>query len=310
VVGSAERTPDDSATGVPWEGDERGVNNSARRPGGFVRAAESGILRAWRTHRPACQTISGAGSPPRRESRLRATLSAPGRGREVEVGSAAIRRTSLEAIMRRLSYLLLLSLLLVPAAASAATSTTLPGATDLTANVGWQYWGTVPYYSGYYGYEGGNLHLNANVNYGGEFTRHSSPYTAVQLSYSYQSTDMVLQGSGASSDVTVAKTAVQYIQIYGVREMPSASGVTTFVKGGLGTTIFSSEGYSTQWRFSLGMGFGVQKQLNDKVSLKLTQRFLLPMQWASGGVYVGTGGSGITVGGGTAIIQGDTSLGK
>lgn len=205
----------------------------------------------------------------------------------------------------KLAMILLLSL--VPAGAFAATS--VVGTTDLTGNVGWQYWGTRPFYYGYQGYEGGQLHLNANVNYGGEFTAHVRPYEAIQLSYSYQSTDMVLQGSTSVNDITVAKTSVQYIHLYGVREIPSASGVTTFVKFGMGATGYSPEGYDSVWMFSLGLGLGAEKQLNDKISLKLTQRFLVPIQWSTGTFYFGTGGSGLTVGGGSSIIQGDTSLG-
>jgi hypothetical protein len=33
------------------------------------------------------------------------------------------------------------------------------------------------------------------------------------------------------------------------------------------------------------------------------------MQWTSGGIYFGSGGSGLTLSGGSAIAQGDASLG-
>ncbi len=223
--------------------------------------------------------------------------------------------------MRRLSYLSLL-LTLIPAIAMAQSSpppqgmapssyqspTQRVGTTDFTALVGWQYWGTRPYYGTYYS-TGGDVHLNANVNYGGELTAHVRPFEAIQLSYTYQSTDLVLQGSAAGGDYTIAKTSVQYIQVYGVREMPKPNGITPFVKGGMGATVFSPSGYGSQWLFSLGLGFGIEKTMNEKVSLKLTQRFLVPIQWTSGGFYFGTGGSGVSVGGGSSIIQGDTSLG-
>jgi hypothetical protein len=49
--------------------------------------------------------------------------------------------------------------------------------------------------------------------------------------------------------------------------------------------------------------------MNPKTALRLQARMLLPINWVSGGFYFGSGGSGATISGGSAIIQGDASLG-
>ena len=53
---------------------------------------------------------------------------------------------------------------------------------------------------------------------------------------------------------------------YGIREFPTSSGLTVFTKGGLGATGYSPKGYDSVWLFSIGLGFGVEKPLNEKVS--------------------------------------------
>jgi hypothetical protein len=36
---------------------------------------------------------------------------------------------------------------------------------------------------------------------------------------------------------------------------------------------------------------------------------LIPTQWGGGGFYFGTGGSGVSVSGGSTLLQGDVSIG-
>lgn len=209
--------------------------------------------------------------------------------------------------MLRSLYTLLL-LLAVTTATAHAQSYSRAATTDITLLGGWQYWGTKPVY-GALGYQRGDLHLNADVNYGAEITKHITPYKAVQVSYTYQSTDLVYRGSSAGSDLPIAPTAVQHIQAYAVRTMPQGDGLSAFVKGGLGASVYSPENYESVWRFSVGVGLGVEKRVGERVAVKLTQRLLFPIQYTTGGFYFGSGGSGISVSGGSTVIQGDTSLG-
>jgi hypothetical protein len=71
----------------------------------------------------------------------------------------------------------------------------------------------------------------------------------------------------------------------------------------------SYHGLNTQYLFSISLGGGVMKDINPKTSIRLQARFLMPVQWTSGSFYFGTGGSGLAISGGSAIAQGDASLG-
>jgi len=115
---------------------------------------------------------------------------------------------------------------------------------------------------------------------------------------------------GNAPDTKIADLAAQYIHLYGTRVIPMQNGKTdVFAMGGFGATSFSASGYDTRWLFSFGAGLGAKVHVNPKTSLRLQTRLLIPVQWGSAGFYFGTGGSGISVGGGSSIIQGDVSLG-
>lgn len=56
-------------------------------------------------------------------------------------------------------------------------------------------------------------------------------------------------------------------------------------------------------KFAIGGRLGVRIQANEKVSLRLHAQLLSPVQWAGGGFYFGTGGSGAGVSTGSTIWQ-------
>ncbi|MCU0367648.1 MAG: porin family protein [Cyclobacteriaceae bacterium] len=56
-------------------------------------------------------------------------------------------------------------------------------------------------------------------------------------------------------------------------------------------------------KFAWGGRLGVRVQTSEKVSLRLHAQLLSPVQWAGGGFYFGTGGSGAGVSTGSTIYQ-------
>ena len=205
--------------------------------------------------------------------------------------------------MRTLSILVALALL--PTAAWAQHQ----GEKEITPQIGWQYGGTQEY-SSYPGYAAGDFHANANLNYGGMLSIFIRDYYAIEFAYSYQSTDLLIRPNGFP-DTKIADLAAQYIHLYGTRVIPTQGGKTDlFAMGGFGATTFSAGSpYESRWLFSFGAGIGAKVHMNPKTSLRLQTRLLIPIQWGSAGFYFGTGGSGIDVGGGSSIVQGDVSLG-
>jgi len=53
------------------------------------------------------------------------------------------------------------------------------------------------------------------------------------------------------------------------------------------------------------LGGGVKIWLSDRIGIRAQGRLLLPMMWAGAGLSVGTGGTGFSLGAGTAMVQGD-----
>ena len=200
---------------------------------------------------------------------------------------------------------LIVCLLLVPSASWAQHV----GDKELTGQIGYQYWGTQTFVNSF-GYPAGDVHVNAALTYGGLLSLFIRDYYAAEIQYSYSTGDLIARPEGPFGDTKIADLATQYIQVYGTRFVPvKPDKMDAFVMGGLGATGYSASGFDSRWLFSFGVGLGLKIHTNEKMSIRIQQRFLVPVQWGEGGFYFGTGGAGVSVGGGSSIIQGDTSLG-
>jgi hypothetical protein len=189
----------------------------------------------------------------------------------------------------------------------------------ITPQIGWQWGGTVNYTDPYGYYAVGSIHANAALSYGGALTVAIRPGYWGQIDYMYQGTDLMVRPSVGQS-FKLCNLGTHYIQLSGLRALrPPGEKATPYVIGGMGMTIFSPGSsdlaapyngtLNSQYLFSISVGGGAMVDINPKVALRLQARFLMPIQWTSGSVYFGTGGSGLAVSGGSAIAQGDASLG-
>ena len=112
----------------------------------------------------------------------------------------------------------------------------------------------------------------------------------------------------------VADVAVHYFQLAGTR-MLERGKVHPFGMFSLGATWFAPTNvarwvtFEDTWRFSIALGGGLKIWMSDKVAIRLQGRLLLPIWFEGGGVYFGTGGAGVSVGGGVPILQGDLAGG-
>jgi hypothetical protein len=196
---------------------------------------------------------------------------------------------------RLLAPVLLLAALAAPASAA-----------SITPLVGYQWGGTLDFING-------DVHIEAAMNYGGAISQEVRPGYLAELMYTYQASEMIARPN-VGSDFKLFDLSTHYAQINGTRLLGYGDQkATPFVMGGLGMTIFapgeSSLGeFDTQWLFSLSIGGGVMVQANERTSIRLQARFLMPMNYTEGGVYFGTGGGGLSISGNT-IPQGDASVG-
>lgn len=182
------------------------------------------------------------------------------------------------------------------------------GDSELTGTVGWQYGGTQDYVT-YSGYGYGDFHANAALNYGGTLSHFIRDDYALEITYNYQKTDLVVRPVGFPA-TKLGDLSTHYIQLYGTRYVPvRPDKMDAFLMGGVGATGYSVAGYQSRWVTSFGIGGGVRIHASERMAVRLQTRLLIPIQWSNTGFYFGTGGANITVGGGSTLVQGDLSLG-
>jgi hypothetical protein len=126
---------------------------------------------------------------------------------------------------------------------------------------------------------------------------------AVELFYQNIKTDVAYQGF---DDRYSGKVGINYAMLGGTKYAPLNDKISGFGSLDLGVA-WSNPDASLQsesvTRFAIGGRLGVRIMASEKVSLRLHAQLLSPVQWAGGGFYFGTGGSGAGVSTGSTIYQ-------
>ncbi len=104
--------------------------------------------------------------------------------------------------------------------------------------------------------------------------------------------------------------SVNYIQIGALKTFGTSDMVRPFGSFSLGTTIFSPKtDASDAWRFSITLGAGAKIYFTERIGIILRGRLMMPMYFGGVGMYVGTGGAGLSVNSYSVLAQGDFSGG-
>ncbi|HEX5172301.1 MAG TPA: hypothetical protein VFW11_24160 [Cyclobacteriaceae bacterium] len=135
-----------------------------------------------------------------------------------------------------------------------------------------------------------------------------SDVTAVELIYQHLDTDAYYDGyyNLGSSERFNGTVGINYLLLGATRYAPINEKVSGFGTLDMGVGWFNpsssleSEGTT---KFSIGGRLGVRIQTSERVSLRLHAQVISPVQWAGGGFYFGTGGSGAGVSTGSTIWQ-------
>jgi hypothetical protein len=126
---------------------------------------------------------------------------------------------------------------------------------------------------------------------------------AVELIYQNIKTDVSYQGVDKRYE---GVTGINYAMLGGTKYAPLNDKISGFGSLDIGAAwsnpdaSLSSESVT---KFAWGGRLGVRVQTSEKVSLRLHAQLLSPVQWAGGGFYFGTGGSGAGVSTGSTIYQ-------
>jgi len=169
----------------------------------------------------------------------------------------------------------------------------------------------------------GDLNFKNGGNYGVAIGLNIQPQLGVEFTFNRLDTRLVLKDWRTNVSTDLFDISVNYFHLGAVYEATKIEGGIVFTTFSLGATLFSPAATTMQdpddpsiiynieddWRFSIGLGAGIKKYISEKIGLRLQIRLLMPIYWGSAGLYFGTGGSGLGISAGTALIQGDATIG-
>jgi hypothetical protein len=130
---------------------------------------------------------------------------------------------------------------------------------------------------------------------------------AIELIYQNLKTNAYYDAYSVSGSRRLeGNVGVNYMMLGGTKYAPLNDLISGFGSLDAGVSWFnpsSSLESSSITKFALGGRLGVRFMASDKVSIRIHAQLLSPVQWAGGGFYFGTGGSGAGVSTGSTIYQ-------
>lgn len=126
---------------------------------------------------------------------------------------------------------------------------------------------------------------------------------ALELIYQNIKTDVFYQGFDQRYEGNVG---INYVLLGATKYAPvndKISGFGTFNAGVAWSNPDESLQSESVTKLALGARLGVRIMASEKISLRIHGQVLSPVQWAGGGFYFGTGGSGAGVSTGSTIWQ-------
>lgn len=130
-----------------------------------------------------------------------------------------------------------------------------------------------------------------------------SEVAAIELIYQNIKTDVYYQGFDRRYDGNVG---INYALLGGTRYAPLNDKISGFGSVDMGVAWSNPDNSldsESVTKFAIGGRLGVRIAASEKVSIRLHGQVLSPVQWAGGGFYFGTGGSGAGVSTGSTIWQ-------
>ena len=151
--------------------------------------------------------------------------------------------------------------------------------------------------------EFGDGRVEDGFQWGGGLEIGLSEYNAIELIYQRMATDAQYQGFDGRYD---GRLYVNYVMLGGTRYLPFNDRISGFGSLNVGMGIFnpsSSLESENIVKFAWGGRLGLRVAASDRLSLRVHAQLMSPVQWAGGGFFLGTGGSGAGVSTGSTIFQ-------
>lgn len=126
---------------------------------------------------------------------------------------------------------------------------------------------------------------------------------AIELIYQNMKTQVYYQGF---DDRYEGNMGINYVMLGGTKYAPlndKIAGFGTVDMGLAWSNPDSKLNIESVTKFAVGARLGVRISASEKVSLRIHGQVFSPVQWAGGGVFIGTGGTGAGVTTGSTIWQ-------
>ncbi len=184
--------------------------------------------------------------------------------------------------------------LVVIAMLLAMTSTVHGQKVEITPQYGYQI-GTK------YNYYGGYVKLKSSDQYGLTFGVNATDDITVEFMWAQQNTSLSVKDfQFYPQETELSDVVVNHYQI-GAMHMFGYSEARPFVGLSAGWSTFNPDLdlYDGTTTFTLGLSGGLKYFFTDRIGIRIQSQLLMPVGW--GGVYIGSGGGGVTAGG--SILQ-------
>ena len=156
--------------------------------------------------------------------------------------------------------------------------------------------------------EYGKAKIEDGFQWGGGLEIGLEETMAIELIYQNLKTNAyydAYSGSGTYERL-IGNVGINYLMLGGTKYVPLNDVIAGFGSLDAGVSWFnpsSSLESSSITKFALGGRLGVRFMASEMLSFRIHAQLLSPVQWAGGGFYFGTGGSGAGVSTGSTIYQ-------
>ena len=151
-----------------------------------------------------------------------------------------------------------------------------------------------------YSYNGGYLKLTDSGQYGFTFSANVSSTIQTEFTWTQQNASVRIKDILYPRETKLTDVRVNHYQIGAIHKFGNKKAVPfAGLSAGWSTFNPSNNLYSDKTKFTIGLTGGIKYFFTDKIGFRLQSQLLMPIQW--GGVYIGTGGGGVTAGG--SILQ-------
>ena len=153
-------------------------------------------------------------------------------------------------------------------------------------------------------FEGGEVYINGNAQYGGIISFAASRVIDIDLLYNRSDTKASVQSYNNYFSTYDVPLSINYMHFGFTKNFRVNTKVSPFVGLNFGACLFSpKEDYTDSWFFSMGLDAGAKIYFSKRIGIRLQGQMMIPYQGGGFTMYIGTGGTGGGVTAYTTLVQ-------